>query len=85
LQETLQRSERADFCHHLHAKLYLLHRTDPNNPTVGIVGSSNLTLAGLSKQGGLNVDVLIMMPATSCSTGSTTVGTTVGAWISLRS
>jgi superfamily II DNA or RNA helicase len=44
--------------HHLHAKLYLLHRTDPNNPTVGIVGSSNLTLAGLSKQGELNVDVL---------------------------
>ena len=44
--------------HPLHAKLYLLHRTDPNNPTVGFVGSSNLTLAGLSKQGELNVDVL---------------------------
>lgn len=44
--------------HHLHAKLYLLHRSDPNNPTVGFVGSSNLTLAGLSKQGELNVDVL---------------------------
>lgn len=44
--------------HHLHAKLYLLHRTDPNNPTVGFIGSSNLTLAGLSKQGELNVDVL---------------------------
>jgi hypothetical protein len=43
--------------HPLHAKLYLLHRTDPNNPTVGFVGSSNLTLAGLSKQGELNVDV----------------------------
>ncbi|MGH8005853.1 MAG: helicase-related protein [Candidatus Binatia bacterium] len=44
--------------HPLHAKLYLLHRTDPNNPTVGFVGSSNLTLAGLSHQGELNVDVL---------------------------
>ena len=44
--------------HPLHAKLYLVHRTDPNNPTIGFVGSSNLTLAGLSKQGELNVDVL---------------------------
>lgn len=44
--------------HNLHAKLYLLHRADPNNPTIGFVGSSNLTLAGLSKQGELNVDVL---------------------------
>ena len=42
----------------LHAKLYLLHRQDPNNPVVGFVGSSNLTLAGLCKQGELNVDVL---------------------------
>ena len=42
----------------LHAKLYLLHRQDPNNPIVGFVGSSNLTLAGLCKQGELNVDVL---------------------------
>lgn len=42
----------------LHAKLYLLHRQDPNNPVAGFVGSSNLTLAGLSKQGELNVDVL---------------------------
>lgn len=42
----------------LHAKLYLCHRTDPNNPTIGFVGSSNLTLAGLSRQGELNVDVL---------------------------
>ena len=37
--------------HSLHAKLYLLYRQDPNNPTVGFLGSSNLTLAGLSKQG----------------------------------
>jgi len=44
--------------YHLHAKLYLLHRHDPNNPTIGFVGSSNLTVAGLSQQGELNVDVL---------------------------
>jgi hypothetical protein len=44
--------------HPLHAKLYLMHRPDPNNPTLGLVGSSNLTLAGLSRQGELNVDVL---------------------------
>jgi len=44
--------------HSLHAKLYLLHRIDPNNPTIGFVGSSNLTLAGLAEQGELNVDVL---------------------------
>ena len=42
----------------LHAKLYLLHRTDPVNPIVGYLGSSNLTQAGLSRQGELNVDVL---------------------------
>ena len=42
----------------LHAKLYLLFRDDVNNPITGFVGSSNLTLCGLSKQGELNVDVL---------------------------
>ena len=42
----------------LHAKLYLLFRDDINNPVTGFVGSSNLTLSGLSKQGELNVDVL---------------------------
>lgn len=42
----------------LHAKLYLLFRDDANNPVTGFVGSSNLTLSGLSKQGELNVDVL---------------------------
>ena len=47
------------FLHHpLHAKLYLLFRDDPVNPIVGYVGSSNLTFAGLSGQGELNVDVL---------------------------
>lgn len=44
--------------HSLHAKLYMLHRRDPVNPIVAYLGSSNLTLAGLSKQGELNVDVL---------------------------
>jgi superfamily II DNA or RNA helicase len=42
----------------LHAKLYLLFRDDANNPVTGFVGSSNLTMAGLSKHGELNVDVL---------------------------
>lgn len=44
--------------HPLHAKLYLLFRQDPLNPKIGYLGSSNLTLAGLSKQGELNIDVL---------------------------
>ena len=42
----------------LHAKLYLLFRDDANNPVTGFVGSSNLTMQGLSRQGELNVDVL---------------------------
>ncbi len=44
--------------HPLHAKLYLLFRKDLLNPKIGFLGSSNLTLAGLTKQGELNVDVL---------------------------
>src|SRR6266542_2502490 len=44
--------------HPLHAKLYLLHRQDTINPIIGFLGSSNLTFAGLSQQGELNVDVL---------------------------
>ena len=44
--------------HPLHAKLYLCFRPDPVNPAVGYVGSSNLTLPGLSHQGELNVDVM---------------------------
>lgn len=44
--------------HQLHAKLYLLHREDANNPTIGFIGSSNLTFSGLSGQGELNIDVL---------------------------
>lgn len=42
----------------LHAKLYLAYSDDKRVPIVGFLGSSNLTLAGLSKQGELNVDVL---------------------------
>src|SRR5207244_13043283 len=44
--------------HPLHAKLSLAFRLDPLNPIIGYLGSSNLTLSGLSKQGELNVDVL---------------------------
>jgi superfamily II DNA or RNA helicase len=44
--------------HPLHAKLYLLFRPDPISPTVGYLGSSNLTFAGLSNQGELNIDVV---------------------------
>ena len=44
--------------HNLHAKLYLMFRSDPINPIVGYLGSSNLTLSGLSYQGELNIDVL---------------------------
>jgi len=44
--------------HPLHAKLYLCYRPDPINPAVGYVGSSNLTISGLSRQGELNVDVM---------------------------
>jgi len=36
----------------------MLFRADKVNPSVGFVGSSNLTLPGLSKQGELNVDVM---------------------------
>lgn len=44
--------------HPLHAKLYLFFREDKISPLIGYLGSSNLTLAGLLKQGELNVDVL---------------------------
>lgn len=44
--------------HPLHAKLYLLHREDGVTPLIGYIGSSNLTMSGLSEQGELNVDVV---------------------------
>jgi superfamily II DNA or RNA helicase len=42
----------------LHAKLYLCHKKDGDAPLIGYVGSSNLTMAGLSQQGELNVNVV---------------------------
>jgi superfamily II DNA or RNA helicase len=45
--------------HRLHAKLYLLYNSHhPYAKAVGYLGSSNLTLSGLSHQGELNVDVV---------------------------
>jgi SNF2 family DNA or RNA helicase len=44
--------------HSLHAKLYLVFRKDQITPAIGYVGSSNLTLSGLERQGELNLDVL---------------------------
>ena len=60
--ENQLRAGRVKVClylrHPLHAKLYLCHRTDRVAPVCGWVGSSNLTLAGLERQGELNVDVV---------------------------
>jgi len=42
----------------LHAKLYLAYSADKRVPVVGFLGSSNLTLAGLARQGELNIDVM---------------------------
>jgi len=42
----------------LHAKLYLAYSDDKRVPIIGFLGSSNLTLAGLIRQGELNIDVL---------------------------
>ena len=42
----------------LHAKLYLAYSQDKRVPIIGFLGSSNLTLAGLVKQGELNIDVM---------------------------
>lgn len=44
--------------HPLHAKLYLGFRNDKKSPIIGYVGSSNLTMSGLERQGELNVDVV---------------------------
>jgi superfamily II DNA or RNA helicase len=41
----------------LHAKLYIAYSDDKRIPVLGYLGSSNLTLAGLVKQGELNIDV----------------------------
>ena len=42
--------------HSLHAKLYLIFVPE-KTPRIGFLGSSNLTISGLSKQGELNIDV----------------------------
>lgn len=42
----------------MHGKTYLCHREDVNNPIIGFVGSSNLTVAGLKHNYELNVDVM---------------------------
>ena len=44
--------------HPLHAKLYLTFNNTDFAGKIGFLGSSNLTLAGLEKQGELNIDVL---------------------------
>lgn len=41
----------------LHGKTYILHRNDPVQPIVGFVGSSNLTLSGLTTNLELNTDI----------------------------
>ncbi len=40
--------------HPLHAKLYLIRRSDPITPLIAYLGSSNLTRSGLAGQGELN-------------------------------
>lgn len=42
----------------LHGKTYICHREDLNNPITGFVGSSNLTIPGLTRNLELNVDVV---------------------------
>ncbi len=44
--------------HLLHAKLYLSYSSNKITATTALLGSSNFTLAGLKRQGELNVDVL---------------------------
>ena len=43
--------------HPLHAKLYLLYLQNAISPSIGFLGSSNLTYSGLGGNGELNVDV----------------------------
>jgi superfamily II DNA or RNA helicase len=50
--------------HQLHAKLYLSYHTEGVTPKLGLLGSSNFTLAGISKQGELNIDVIEQDAAT---------------------
>ena len=54
--------------HPLHAKLYLLFRPDPVTPTVGFVGSSNLTFAGLNKRVGVLIGDVVGLGKTLMAT-----------------
>ncbi|GAB2498117.1 ATP-dependent helicase HepA [Corynebacterium atrinae] len=42
----------------LHGKAYIFHRDDPSQPTMGLVGSSNLTYPGMTSNLELNTDVV---------------------------
>ncbi len=53
--------------HPLHAKLYLTFNEKDYAGKIGFVGSSNLTLAGLERQGELNIDVLDQQSCDSLS------------------
>lgn len=48
---------RLHLSHNLHAKLYLAHREDADNPVTAYLGSSNLTMNGLRSQGELNTKI----------------------------
>ncbi|MBR6178841.1 MAG: helicase [Bacteroidales bacterium] len=41
----------------LHAKLYIIHRQTYRDPIMSVMGSSNLTFSGLTKQGELNAEI----------------------------
>ncbi|MCZ0932103.1 MAG: helicase-related protein [Oligoflexia bacterium] len=53
--------------HPLHAKLYLTFNQTEFAGKIGFLGSSNLTYAGLEKNGELNIDVLDQEPCESLS------------------
>lgn len=62
----------------LHAKLYLAYRPEDRfNPIPAILGSSNLTYSGLTKQGELNAEFADSDSAKNCRLGLRTDGMTV--------
>lgn len=52
----------------LHGKTYICHRDDIDNPITGFVGSSNLTIPGLTRNLELNVDVVDVHGAADLAT-----------------
>ena len=69
----------------LHAKLYLAHRPDDNfNKIQAIMGSSNLTYAGLTKQGELNAESPTATVRRNWHGGLMTAGTSGSVWTSPR-